>query len=212
MLILSALLKVRPTKIELIRLRRRLSTSMRVRKILSERLTILVNEFLVALRETIDKRRGLYDQLLQAYRRSEVLLGVYGPSLASYLKEVTYKPKIYIGIENIMGVKIETIILKHNGDERGGPAGLEEFARLCREVLNTIIDLARSERALYKLGKEIAITKRKTNALQYIIIPKLSHTIKALQLKFDEREREEKARLKRIKQILAGRASTWRET
>ncbi|MEM4481472.1 MAG: V-type ATP synthase subunit D [Desulfurococcaceae archaeon] len=208
---MSTLMRVRPTKIELIRLRRRLSTSVRVRKILSERLTILVNEFLVALRESIEKRKGLYDQLLSVYRRSGALIGTYGSSLAPYLREASCKPKTYIGAENIMGVKIKTIVLKYREGQEVETPGLEEFIRASRELVSTILDLARLENAVHELGREIAITKRKTNALQYIIIPKLNNTIKLLQLRFDEREREEKARLKRIKQILSRHGSSWRE-
>ena len=46
------LVKVRPTKIELIKLRRRLSLAERIQKIIKDRLSILTLEFLQIARET----------------------------------------------------------------------------------------------------------------------------------------------------------------
>lgn len=204
-LALSISLKVRPTKMELIRLRRRLVTSIRVRRILSERLTILVNEFMATLKEALVKRRTIQSQMLDIYRSAEVLLGVYGSNISKYLMVSAPKPEIYIATENIMGVKVKTIITKYPDVPLS--IGLEEFSRISRDFVSTILDLARLEQSLHELGKEIATTKRKSNALEYIIIPRLRETIKYLQLKFDEREREEKSRFKRIKQILTRRAT-----
>ena len=207
---MSSLVRVRPTKIELIKLRRRLSISVRVQKILSERLTILANEYLASMREAIEKRRAIQGRLPAVYRRAGVVLGVYGPSLREYLREVAPKPRIYSGVENLMGVKVKTIILAHEEKPVDMPPGLVDFVNASREMLNDLIELAKLEHALRELGREILATRRKANALQYIVIPRLRASIKALQLKFDEREREEKARLKRIKQVLVRRGASWR--
>ena len=75
-----------------------------------------------------------------------------------------------------------------------------------REALRTIIELAELQRGLELLGTEISRTKRITNALEYIIIPNLKATIRFLAMKFEERDREEKARLKRVKVLLAREA------
>ncbi len=63
--------------------------------------------------------------------------------------------------------------------------------------------LARSlQRSLELLGMEISRTRRIVNALEYVVIPGLQMTIKYLYMKFEERDREEKARLKRVKVLL----------
>lgn len=205
---MSVLTRVRPTKIELIRLRRRLATSIRVQKILSDRLTILVNEYMARLREAIEKRANVQSMSKTMYRNASIILGLYGLNALTYLKDVSPKPRVYIGTENIMGVKVRTAILRY-GEERL-PWGFEDFVEKCRDYVKAIIDLAAAERAVQELGREILTVKRKTNALRYIIAPRLRSTIKMLQMKFDEREREEKARLKRIKHVLERRESSWR--
>ena len=57
------------------------------------------------------------------------------------------------------------------------------------------------------LGREINRTKRIVNALEYMIIPSLENTISFLEQKFEERDREEKSRMKRVKVILAEKES-----
>ncbi|MEM0083060.1 MAG: V-type ATP synthase subunit D [Candidatus Nezhaarchaeales archaeon] len=197
------LARIRPTKIELIRLRKRLTTSIRVQKILSDRLTILINEYMTRLREVIDKRAKVRSLSKTIYREASIILGLYGLNALMYLRGTSPKPRIYIGTENIMGVKVMTTILRY-GEERL-PWGFEDFVKRCRDYIKAIIDLATSEQAVEELGKEILAIKRKTNALQYIIVPRLRTAIKVLQMKFDEREREERARLKRIKRVLERR-------
>lgn len=203
------LTRVRPTKMELIKLRRRLVTSIRVHKILSERLIILANEYMSRVREAVELRKRVQEESVAIYRRALAILGIYGPSASSYLAEISPKPTIYVGTENIMGVKVKSIMMKYT--ERRLPSGLEDFAEQCKIFVELVINLARAEHSLREIGRELVITKRKTNALQYMIIPKFRNTIRLLQLKFDEREREEKSRLKRIKYILEARGSSWRK-
>ncbi|MEM4717865.1 MAG: V-type ATP synthase subunit D [Desulfurococcaceae archaeon] len=206
---MSSLMRIRPTKIELIRLKNRLSISARVQKILSERLTILINEYLTSIKEAIEKRAIVQKQIQSVYHKAAIELGIYGPRLGVYLKEATPKPKIYTGTENIIGVKIKTVILKYDQELAEANPGIAEFVKYSRELLQNLIDLAKLEHAILELGREISATKRRTNALQYIVIPRLRMSIKTLQLKFDEREREEKARLKRVKQVINRRSVLW---
>jgi len=65
--------------------------------------------------------------------------------------------------------------------------------------------LAEFQSSLELLGREINRTKRIVNALEYLIIPSLQTTIKYLYMKFEERDREEKSRLKRVKVLLEQR-------
>ncbi|MEM0218486.1 MAG: V-type ATP synthase subunit D [Desulfurococcaceae archaeon] len=203
---MSMLTRVRPTKIELIRLRRRLITSVRVHRILTERLVVLANEYMSRIREAVELRRRVQESSVLVYKRALGVLGLYGPSASDYLAEVSPKPTVYVGTENVMGVKVKSVVLKYS--DKRLPSGLEDFTDQCRAFVDAVIALARAEYALREIGRELVATKRKANALQYIIIPRLRGVIRALQLKFDEREREEKSRLKRIKHILESRGST----
>ncbi|MGB9826938.1 MAG: V-type ATP synthase subunit D [Thermosphaera sp.] len=205
MVALSQLQRIRPTKIELIRLRRQLVLAVKVHKVLRERLTILVNEFLAQLRESIEKRRKINDLILPVYNRGAGLLGVYGENVYQLFHRTTPALTSVLTTENIMGVSTRSIVLKAPGEDKAVYAGLKDFQAQAYELLKAIIELGKAEEAVLALGREIKSTKRRVNALNYIIIPRLREQIRVLRMKFDEREREEKSRLKRVKNILEKR-------
>jgi len=204
------LIKVRPTKIELVRLKRRLSLAQRVQKIVKDRLSILTMEFLQAARETVEAKRKLVDELSQAYKALSVATGYHGYiALEKELIATETDVKVTVGLRNIAGVRIPSFELEGKGGSMRGynlvdtSSWLDRAAQLSEKSLEAIVELAELQRGLELLGMEINRTKRITNALEYIIIPSLQATIKYLTMKFEERDREEKTRLKRVKVLLA---------
>jgi len=204
---MSSLLRVRPTKIELIRLRKRLALAKKVHKILRERLTILVNEFLLRVREALTLRRKIGTNIMSVYSRAFLLYSAYGENVVNYYGANTKKKfKAIVGLENIMGVKTVTVRLEDpEFMETMVIKDLDIFRKECIDIIKGIIELGKAEKAIGALGGEILKTKRKVNALEYTLIPQIWNTIRYLRMKFEEREREEKARLKRVKALLERR-------
>jgi len=204
------LIKVRPTKIELVKLKRRLSLALRVQKIVKDRLSILTMEFLQAARETVEAKKKLVDELSQAYKALSIATGYHGYiALEKELIATETDVKVTAGLRNIAGVRIPSFELRENGRSMreyslvDTSSWLDRAAQLSEKSLEAIVELAELQRGLELLGMEINRTKRITNALEYIIIPSLQATINYLTMKFEERDREEKTRLKRVKVLLA---------
>ena len=204
------LIKVRPTKIELIKLKRRLKLAQRVQKIVKDRLSILTMEFLQTARETVEAKRKLVDAFSEAYKALSMATGYHGYiALEKELIATEADPKVVAGSRNIAGVRIPSFELRGNGKPMRGynlvdtSSWLDHAAQLAEKCLEATIEIAELQRSLELLGMEIKRTKRITNALEYIIIPGLQATIKYLNMKFEERDREEKGRLKRVKVLVA---------
>ena len=68
----------RPTKIELIRLRRRLALASRIQKIVKDRVSILILEFLQIARQTVEAKQKLLDEFSRAYRTLSIAAGYHG--------------------------------------------------------------------------------------------------------------------------------------
>ncbi len=207
---MSQLIRVtRPTKIELIKLRRRLTLASRIQKLIKDRVSILVMEFLQIAGQTVELKRSLLDDFSAMYKALSLAAGYHG--YIALEKEFTASEgglEIAAGLRNIGGVKIPAFELKKTKQALRGyslidtSSWLDRTAELSEKCLEAIVELAELQRSMAKLGMEINRTKRIVNALEYLIIPGLQATIKYLNMKFEERDREEKSRLKRVKVLL----------
>jgi V/A-type H+-transporting ATPase subunit D len=204
------LIKVRPTKIELVKLKRRLSLAQRVQKIVKDRLSILTMEFLQTARDTVEAKRKLLDESSKLYKALSIAAGYHGYiAMEKELIATEADLKVTAGSRNIAGVRIPSFELMDNGKPMRGynlvdtSSWLDRAAQLSEECLRAIVELAELQRNFELLAMEIKRTKRITNALEYIIIPGLRVTINYLNMKFEERDREEKVRLKRVKVLIA---------
>ncbi len=209
------ILKVRPTKIELIRLRRRLKLAKRIHRILRERLTILVAEFLNSVRQVVDERRELIKLLEKGYANESLIRMFHSSGELENIARTSPKLlNVYVATKNIMGVRTPFIDYRRveEYEELKIPVSLgltsiplEVTRKIFAEILEKALELAEHEKTLDLLSKEIMRTRRRVNILEHVIIPRLEATIKYLEMMFDEREREEKTRLKRVKAVLSRR-------
>jgi len=204
------LIRVRPTKIELVKLKRRLSLAQRVQKIVKDRLSILTMEFLQTARDTVEAKRKLLDESSRLYKALSIAAGYHGYiAMGKELAATEADLKVAAGSRNIAGVRIPSFELVGSGKSTRGynlvdtSSWLDRAAQLSEECLKAIVELAELQTSFELLAAEINRTKRITNALEYLVIPGLQATIRYLKMKFEERDREEKARLKRVKVLVA---------
>ena len=185
------LIKVRPTKIELVKLKRRLSLAERVQKIVKDRLSILTMEFLQTARETVKAKEEMVDAFSEAYKALSIATGYHGYiALEKELIATEADPKVATGLRNIAGARIPSFELVSTEKPMRGyslvdtSSWLDNAAQLSEKCLKAIVELAELQRGLELLGTEINRIKRTTNALEYIIIPGLQVTINYLNMKF----------------------------
>jgi len=207
----SKILRVRYTKIELIRLKRRLIVAKKIHRILRERLTILISELYSMLREAIEYRTRINNSLKEIYQS---LVKVY-TNMGDYEIDILAKAipqyiKLYVATKNIMGIITPLLELRrvkskptYTLSETCIP--LQDVAVKVEKLLEDIATLAELEKSINLLSYEIIRTKRRVNALEHILIPRIEATIRFLTMMFEEREREEKARLKHVKTVLTER-------
>jgi len=203
----------RPTKIELARLKRRHRLATRIQKIVKDRLAILIMEFLQTVTECASVKEKLLTDFMEAYKAFSVASGFHGTvPLEKELLVSEMAIKVHAGMRNVAGVRlplfeIETV---EPGTSKAKSVAdtsslLDHAAELSQKCLETMIQLAELENSLELLGAEINKVKRINNALEYIVIPGLDVTIKYLNMKFEERDREEIARLKHVKLLIEQR-------
>ena len=114
---------------------------------------------------------------------------------------------------NIMGVVVPVIEYREETDEDVSPypysfsttsAELDGAILTLSGILPLMIELAGMEKTCQMLADEIEKTRRRVNALEYIVIPQLEETIRYITMKLDEDERGNRTRLMKVKDMLEG--------
>ncbi len=109
------------------------------------------------------------------------------------------------GIDNIAGVHLPVFTVQHGGSGDLGMTGLSRggtelsaCAKVHRAAIDVIVELASLQTSFMKLDEVIKLTNRRVNAIENVIIPKITNTVKYIKDHLDEDEREEFTRLKKI--------------
>lgn len=203
-----ALKDVKPTRSELIQLRRKIKLSERGYNILKMKRDGLILEFFKVLEAAKESRGALiesYDEATKMIALANTIDGAIGVRAAAM--SVGETPQIELKQKNIMGVvvpEIESSSVKKTLSERGyGVLGtsavIDETATAFEELVEAIIEAAEIETTMKRLLDEIEGTKRRVNALEFKVIPELKEAAAFIKMRLDEMEREELTRLKKIK-------------
>jgi V/A-type H+/Na+-transporting ATPase subunit D len=205
---------VKPTRMELLKLRRRVKLADKGHKLLKEKRDALISEFMVVIQQYKESRRRAEEHLNGAFQdllMAEVLLG------SREIEQIGAigARDISLGViaRNIMGVSVPVMEigdLVRKVHERGygllnTNAKLDDAAKGFEEALSLIVKLAEVEESVRRIAQEVEKTKRRVNALEYIVIPRLKATIKHIEMRMEEIERESFLRLKKIKASLEAR-------
>lgn len=203
-----ALKDVKPTRSELIALKKRIALSERGYKILKMKRDGLIIEFFKILEQAKDSRGMLGERYKKAQEMMAVantVEGAIGVKTAAF--SVQEVPDISLSSKNIMGVvvpQIEASKVKKGLIDRGyGLLGttsvIDETASAFEDLVEAIIESAEIESTMKKLLDEIESTKRRVNALEFKVIPELTEARDFIKMRLDEMERDELSRLKKIK-------------
>lgn len=203
-----ALKDVKPTRSELINLKKKIKLSERGYNILKMKRDGLIIEFFKILEEAKKSKDEINDMYLRATTTIAVANTVEGAiGVKAAAMSVKEAPQIDIRKKNIMGVvvpEIESSAVKKDLATRGyGVLGttavIDETAEAFEDLVDAIIKAAEIETTMKRLLDEIESTKRRVNALEFKVIPELSEARDFIKMRLDEMEREELFRLKKIK-------------
>ena len=201
-------LDIKPTRSELINLKRRIKQTKNGYKLLKMKRDGLFHEFRSLLSDMIEARRDLLEAYRLAKQRMDLANAIEG-GLAVRAAAIANSahPEVEVERRNIMGVVVPSVSgtnLKSTFQERGvGFIGsspyIDEAADAFGDLVERIVKASEMEATLKRLLAEIEATKRRVNALEFKVIPELEESQVFIQLRLEEMEREETFRLKRFK-------------
>ncbi|HII83953.1 MAG TPA: V-type ATP synthase subunit D [Methanobacterium subterraneum] len=202
---------INPTRMELLKLKQREKLAVKGHSLLKEKRNALIMEFFNILERVKGSRDEVSLKLQEAYQdltAAQVMMGDLSVKKAAM--SVTESVDVDIDSRSIMGVVVpvvESEISQRTIVERGygfmdTSVKLDEAARKFEESIQLIIELGEIEKTIMLLASEIESTKRRVNALEHIIIPRLENTVKYIEMRLEEMERESFVRLKMVKKSM----------
>ncbi|MCR4771108.1 MAG: V-type ATP synthase subunit D [Oscillospiraceae bacterium] len=204
---------IKPTRMELKKTKARLKTAVRGHKLLKDKRDELMRQFLIIVRENRALREKVEQGLDKAMRAMSEASELMSPEI---LEQSLLYPKqsaqVDIALKNIMSVNIPEYDFITRTDAAADiyPYGyamtsgeLDDAVDAFSAVFKDMLALAQAEKSMQLMAAEIERTRRRVNALEYVMIPEMEQTIRYITMKLEENERGNITRLMKVKdQIL----------
>ena len=203
---------IKPTRMELDRTKARLKTATRGHKLLKDKRDELMRQFMLIIKQNKELRQRVEAGLGEAMAAMSLASAVMSPEM---LEQALFYPKqsveVDMKLKNVMSVEVPEYSFKtRNGDSSDiYPYGyamtsgeLDDAIGSLSRTFNDMLELARVEKTMQLLAQEIEKTRRRVNALEYVMIPEMQKTIKYITMKLEENERGNITRLMKVKDMI----------
>ncbi len=202
-------LSYKPTRMEMTALKKRLVTAKRGHKLMKDKRDEMVRRFIAYVRRNKELRERAERMIGEAM---EAFVLARASMSAAEIEEALCYPAsgagVAVGVDHVLSIEVPKFSFVRSGDV-GYPYGfmttgaeLDEAVRRFTEVMPILIELAEVEKTCNRLADEIEKTRRRVNALEYVMIPQLEEAIRRISMKLEENERGNLTRLMKTKDML----------
>lgn len=207
-----AVMSVNPTRMELTNLKRKLNTALRGHKLLKDKRDELMRRFLELVRENKALRITVEAGISEANKHMSVARSVMSDeALNVALMMPTQEMSVDITQKNVMSVMIPQYKINLRTADKNDiysyglaftSADLDTAVKSLSDIMPLMLRLAEVEKSCSLMAEEIEKTRRRVNALEYVMIPQYQETIKYITMKLDENERSTTTRLMKVKDMM----------
>ena len=203
---------VTPTRMVLNQLKGRLKTARRGHKLLKDKRDELMRQFMDVVKLNKELRRKVEEGMTGAFASLTVASTIMSPEM---LEQALLYPRqsveLGMSFKNIMSVNVPVYSFrtKNNDPSEIYPYGfaqtsgeLDDALEKLARVFEDMLELAQVEKTMQLLAEEIEKTRRRVNALEYVMIPNFEESIRYIAMKLDENDRSTTTRLMKVKDML----------
>lgn len=208
--------QVNPTRMELTRLKKKLITAKRGHKLLKDKRDELMRQFLDMVKENKALREKVEHEIKKANKNFVLArASMSNESLNTALLVPTQEVYLDVKEKNVMSVDIPIFETHTRTPDENDiypygfaftSADLDDAIKSLSELLPDMIKLAQIEKSCQLMASEIEKTRRRVNALEYVMIPDTEEKIKYITMKLDENERSTQTRLMKVKDMMLKQA------
>ena len=203
---------ITPTRMVLNQMKGRLKTASRGHKLLKDKRDELMRQFMDVVRRNKELRTKVEQGLTEAFGALSVASAVMSPEM---LEQALLYPRqsvaLDVSFKNIMSVNVPVYDFQTKTAEEGDifPYGLaqtsgelDDAVEALGHVFRKMLKLAQIEKSAQLMAEEIEKTRRRVNALEYVMIPNTQEAIRYITMKLDENDRSTTTRLMKVKDML----------
>ncbi len=203
---------VTPTRMVLNQLKARLKTARRGHKLLKDKRDELMRQFMDVVKRNKELRLRVEEGLTAAFASLQVASAIMSPEM---LEQALLYPRqsveLQMKFKNVMSVNVPqySFTTQNNDPSEIYPYGfaqtsgeLDDALDQLARVFEDMLELAQVEKTMQLLAEEIEKTRRRVNALEYVMIPDLERNIKYITMKLAENENSTKVRLMKVKEMV----------
>jgi len=203
---------ITPTRMVLNQLKGRLKTARRGHKLLKDKRDELMRQFMDVVKRNKELRGIVEKGLTEAFGSLQVASAIMSPEM---MEQALLYPRQSVELDmtyqNIMSVNVPrySFHTKNNDPSEIYPYGfaqtsgeLDDALDKLARVFQDMLELAEVEKTMQLLAEEIEKTRRRVNALEYVMIPELEENIKYITMKLEENENSTKVRLLKVKEMV----------
>ena len=207
---------ITPTRMVLNQLKGRLKTAARGHKLLKDKRDELMRQFMDVIKLNKILRTRVEEGLTEAFGALTVASAVMSPEM---LEQALMYPRqsveLSVKYRNIMSVNVPQYSFSTKTADAGEiyPYGfaqtsseLDVAMQAISRVFEDMLELARVEKTMQLLAEEIEKTRRRVNALEYVMIPEMEENIRYITMKLAENENSTKVRLMKVKDMVLQQA------
>ncbi len=199
-------LNVKPTRIELIQIRKRIKLAQRGHQLLKMKRSALIMEFLKMARDLRGMRENLRKDVEVALEKMTIAEVREGRMKVDNYAFMSGSAEVSMHARNVMGVKIpelgivmEKAVLTERFRAISVPPTINDAMNAYEKLFRSLVEVVEKEKAMRRLLSEIDKTKRRSNAIEFVMIPKLKSQSNYIRMRLDEIERDTFTTLKFVK-------------
>ena len=205
---------VSATKIELLKYKKSAQVAIMVQKILDDKRKVLLQNIEEMIEKASKTRGGIWDPLQDIYKSvNEAYLSLGTGTVDSVAESTPAVMQVDVHVRRVVDVKIPALTVTEK-DTKSMPYGfadtnssIDRAAKQIKELLPQICKAAEYENSIFSLAKALEKTQKLLNALENVIIPQYQRNVRFIAAALEEKEREEFAKLKKVKAKIESRKS-----
>ncbi len=205
---MADLLNVNPTRGTLLRLKDELKGVRTRHDLLDRKREVLIQELMSRLEKAEDleqESRDYFQAAHQAIQKARMRMGSDRIDWISLSPTVRFD--VDVSARTIMGLKIPSVEIDIQPSDTppygvsDTSAALDEAREKWMDVLRFLADASDVFTSVWRLAMELRKTQRQVNALESTLIPRYRNTIRHIESRLEEEEREEIVIAKKVKEM-----------